>query len=111
MATVRVADIALPESIQFSNSKIGEEWYTTRPLSTYANQVRQWAYGFMTTVRKQVDMLVWQAGEAGLELGMAECLWGTANGSARWHTLCLGGAGACWARKPDLAFFMWWGRW
>ena len=40
IATVRVADIALPESIQFWNSKTGEEGYTTRPLSRYADQVR-----------------------------------------------------------------------
>ena len=40
-------------------------------------------------------MLVWQAGEAGLESGMAECLVGTAYAMARWHALRSGGAGAC----------------
>ena len=33
VATIQVADIALPGSIQFWNSKAGEEGYTTRPLS------------------------------------------------------------------------------
>ena len=55
-------------------------------------------------------MLVWQAGETGLESGMAECLVGT-YARAKWHTLRRGSAGACWARKPHLAHFKWWGRW
>ena len=42
---------------------------------------------------------------------MAKCLVGTAYAKARWHALCRGGAGACWARKPNLAYFKWWGRW
>ena len=38
----------------------------------------EWAYGFVVASAKQADMLVWQAGEARLESGMAECLGGTA---------------------------------
>ena len=52
-------------------------------------------------------MLVSQAGEAGLDSGMAECLGGTAYARAGWHTLLHGGAGASWARNPDLAYFEW----
>ena len=55
MAIVRVADIALPGSIQFWNSKTGEEGYTNRPLSKYTDQVQQWAYGFVVAAGKQDD--------------------------------------------------------
>ena len=30
---------------------------------------------------------------------------------AKWHALRQGGAGLHWARKPDLAYFKWWGQW
>ena len=43
VATVQVADIALPGAIQFWKSKTGEERYTTRPLSRAADQVRECA--------------------------------------------------------------------
>ena len=42
---------------------------------------------------------------------MAECLAGSAYGQAKWHAPCRGGAVACWAHKPDLAYYKWWGRW
>ena len=42
---------------------------------------------------------------------MAEALAGTAYARARWHALRRGGAAATWARKPDLAYYKWWGRW
>ena len=90
-----MTDIALPGSIQFWNSSTGEEGYTTRPLSRYTDQVHEWAYAFVVASGKQFDMLVWQAGEAGLESGMTECLGGTAYTRARWHTLRRGGTGAC----------------
>ena len=111
VASVRVADIELPGSIQFWNSKTGEEGYSTRPVSRYADQVREWAYIFSVASGKQTDILVSRAGEVGLESGMAECSVGTAYATARWHALRRGGAVACWARKPDTAYFKWWGRW
>ena len=42
---------------------------------------------------------------------MAECLAGTAYAKAMWHALRRGSARACWAGKPNLAYFKWWGRW
>ena len=42
---------------------------------------------------------------------MTEGLGGTGYATASWHTLCSGGAGVCWARKPELAYFKWRGRW
>ena len=42
---------------------------------------------------------------------MAEALAGTAYARARWHALRRGAAAATWARKPDLAYYKWWGRW
>ena len=92
-ATICDADIAVPGSIQFWNSKTGEEGYTIRPLSRYVDQVREWAYAFVVGSGKKSVMLVRQEGEAGLESGMAECLVGTAYPRARWHALCWGGAG------------------
>ena len=68
--------IALSGFMHFWNRKTGEEGYTTRPLSRYADQVREWAYGFWAAVGKQADVLVWQASEAGLESGIGECLGG-----------------------------------
>ena len=106
-----MVDIALPGSIQFWNSKTGEEGYNTRPLSRYADQVQDWAYTFVVGSGKKPDMLVWQASEAGPESGMAERPVGTAYAKASWHALRRGGVGACWAHKADLASFKWWGRW
>ena len=65
----------------------------------------------MVSLGRSSDMLVWQSGEAGVEAGMAEALAGTAYAHARWHALRRGGAAATWARKPDLAYYKWWGRW
>ena len=75
-----MVDIALPGAIQFWNSKSGDEGYTTRPLSRYADQVQEWAHGFVVGSGRKCDMLVWQAGESGLEPGMAECLASTTYG-------------------------------
>ena len=71
----------------------------------YADQVRKWAYSFAVGFGKKSYMLAWQAGEAGPESGMAGCLVGTAYARAKWHVLRRGAAGACWAHKPDLAYF------
>ena len=71
-ATIRVANIALPGCIPFSNSKTGEEGYITRPLSHYANEVKARAHAFMVGQGHKFEILVWQAGESGLEVGMAE---------------------------------------
>ena len=103
--------IALSGFIQFWNRKTGEEGYTTRPLSRYADQVREWAYGLWAAAGRRADVLVWQASEAGLESGIGECLGGKAYARVRWHGLHRGGAGACWARRPDWADFKWCGRW
>ena len=65
----------------------------------------------MVSLGRSSDMLVWQSGEAGLEACMAETLAGTAYAHARWHALRRGGAAASWARKPDLTYYKWWGRW
>ena len=43
VATICVADMALPGAVHFWNSIIRDEGYTTRPLSRYADQVREWA--------------------------------------------------------------------
>ena len=42
---------------------------------------------------------------------MAEALAGTSYARARWHALRRGGVAVTWARKPDLAYYKWWGRW
>ena len=110
-AGIRVTDLAMPGFVQFWNSKTGEEGYTTRPLYRYADGVRAWLHGHMVSLGRSSDMLVWQSGEAGLEAGMAETLASTAHSRARWHALRRGGAAATWARKPDLAYYKWWGRW
>ena len=80
VATIRVADIALPAAIQFWNSKTGDEGVTTKPLSRYADQGREWAHGFVVLSSKKSDMLVWQASKSALELGMAECIGGVHQG-------------------------------
>ena len=110
-AGIRVTDLAVPGFVQFWNSKTGEEGYTTRPLYRYADGVRAWLHGHMVSLGRSSDMLVWQSGEAGLEAGMADALASTAHFRARWHALRRGGAAATWARKPDLAYYKWWGRW
>ena len=110
-AGIRVSDLAMPGFVQFWNSKTGEEGYTTRPLYRYADSVRAWLHGHMVSLGRSSDMLVWQSGEAGLEAGMADALASTAHFRARWHALRRGGAAATWARKPDLAYYKWWGRW
>ena len=110
-AGIRVSDLALAGFVQFWNSKTGEEGYTTRPLYRYADGVRAWLHRHMVSLGRSSDMLVWQSGEAGLEAGMAEALAGKAYARARWHALRQGGAAATWARKPDLAYYTWWGRW
>ena len=110
-AGIRVTDLAMPGFVQFWNSKTGEEGYTTRPLYRYADGVRAWLHGHMVSLGRSSDMLVWQSGEAGLEAGMADALASTAHFRARWHALRRGGAAATWARKPDLAYYKWWGRW
>ena len=106
-----LAGLVILGAIQFWNSKTGKEGYPTRPMSRYADQVREWAHAFEVESGKKSDMLVWQAGATGLESGKAECLVGTAYARARWHALRRGDMGACWAHKPDLAYFKWWGRW
>ena len=110
-AGISVSDLAMAGFVQFWNSKTGEEGYTTRPLYRYADGVRAWLHRHMVSLGRSSDMLVWQSGEAGLEAGMAETLAGTAYARARWHALRRGGAAATWARKPDLAYYKWWGRW
>ena len=110
-AGIRVSDLAMAGFVQFWNSKTGEEGYTTRPLYRYADGVRAWLHRHMVSLGRSSDMLVWQSGEAGLEAGMAEALAGTAYARARWHALRRGGTAATWARKPDLAYYKWWGRW
>ena len=110
-AGIRVSDLAMPGFVQFWNSKTGEEGYTTRPLYRYADGVRAWLHRHMVSLGRSSDMLVWQSGEVGLEAGMAETLAGTAHARARWHALRRGGAAATWARKPDLAYYKWWGKW
>ena len=97
VATIRVANMELPGAIQFWNFKTGDEGYTTRPPSRYADQVREWAHGFVVGSGRKCHVMVWQAGESGLESGMAECVAGTAYTMAKWHALCRGAAGACWA--------------
>ena len=77
----------------------------------YADGVRAWLHRHMVSLGRSSDMLVWQSGEAGLEAGMAETLASTAHACTRWHALRRGGAAATWARKPDLAYYKWWGRW
>ena len=77
----------------------------------YLRVVRAWLHRHMVSLGRSSDMLVWQSGEAGLETGMAETLASTAHARARWHALRRGGAAATWARKPDLAYYKWWGRW
>ena len=110
-AGIRVSDLAMAGFVQFWNSKTGEEGYTTRPLYRYADGVRAWLHRHMVSLGRSSDMPVWQSGEAGLEAGMAEALAGTAYARARWHALRWSGAAATWARKPDLAYYKWWGRW
>ena len=110
-AGIRVSDLAMPGFVQFWNSKTGEEGYTTRPLYRYADGVRAWLHRHMVSLGRSSDMLVWQSGEAGLDAGMAETLAGTSHARARWHALRRGGAAATWARKADLAYYKWWGRW
>ena len=110
-AGIMVTDLAMPGFVQFWNSKTGEEGYTTRPLYRYADGVRAWLHGHMVSPGRSSDMLVWQSREAGLEAGMAETLASTAHARARWHALRRGGAAATWARKLDLAYYKWWGRW
>ena len=110
-AGIRVSDLAMAGFVQFWNSKSGEEGYTTQPLYRYADGVRAWLHRHMVSLGRSSDMLVWQSGEAGLEAGMAKALAGTAYARARWHALRRGGAAAIWARKPDLAYYKWWGRW
>ena len=110
-AGIRVTDLAMPGFVQFWNSKTGEEGYTTRPLYRYADGVQAWLHGHVVSLGRSSDMLVWQSGEEGLEAGMAETLASTAHSRARWHALRRGGAAATWARKPDLAYYKWWGRW
>ena len=110
-AGIRVSDLAMPGFVQFWNSKTGEEGYTTRPLYRYADGLRAWLHRHMVSLGRSSDMLVWQSGEAGLEAGMAETLRSTAHARARWHALRRGGTAATWARKPDLAYYKWWGRW
>ena len=110
-AGIRVSDLAMAGFVQFWNSKTGDERYTTRPLCRYADRVRAWLHRHMVSLGRSSDMLVWQSGEAGPEACMAEVLAGTAYAHARWHALCRGGAAASWARKPDLTYYKWWGRW
>ena len=110
-AGIRVSDLAMAGFVQFWNSKTGDEGYTTRPLCRYADGVRAWLHRHMVSLGRSSDMLVWQSGEAGLEACMAETLAGTAYAHARWHALRRGGAAASWARKPDLTYYKWWGRW
>ena len=105
-AGIKVSDLAMAGFVQFWNSKTGREGYTTRPLG-----VRAWLHRHMVSLGRSLDMLVWQSGEAGLEAGMAEALTGMAYARARWHALRRRGAAATWARKPDLAYYKWWGRW
>ena len=87
---------------------MGEEGYATRHLSRHGDEIRTWAHALMAGQGCKSEMLVWQAG---LDVGMVECLARTAYWRARWHTLRRGGAAACWPRKPDLAYNKWWGRW
>ena len=110
-ACIRVFDLAMAGFVQFWYSKTGEEGYTTRPLCRYVDEVRAWLNRHMVSLGRSSDMLVWQSGEAALEAGMAESLAGTAYVHARWHALRRGRAAAAWARKPDLAYYKWWGRW
>ena len=110
-AGIRVSDLAMAGFVHFWNSKTGDEGYTTRPLCRYADGVRAWLHRHMVSLGRSSDMLVWQLGEAGLEACMAETLAGTAYVHARWHALRRGGAAASWARKPDLTYYKWWGRW
>ena len=110
-AGIKVSGLAMAGFVQFWNSKTGDEGYTTRPLCRYADGVRAWLHRHMVSLGRSSDMLVWQSGEAGLEACMAETLAGTAYAHASWHALRRGGAAASWARKPDLTYYKWWGRW
>ena len=69
------------------------------------DQVQEWAHGFVVGSGRKSDMLFSEGGESGLQSGMAECLAGTADARARWHALRWVGAGACWARKPNVVHF------
>ena len=78
VATIRVPDIALPGAIQFWN-----EGYTTKPLSRYTDQIGEWAHRLVVGSSRKSNILFWQAGESGVEAGMAQCLVGTAYARAR----------------------------
>ena len=89
----------------------GDEGWVSRPLARYADSVRAWSHWYAVANGLKDDNLVWPTGEAGLEPSLVECLAASPYSRARWHALRRGGAAACWARKPDLNYYKWWGRW
>ena len=83
VATIRVANIALPGAIQSWKSKTRVGRYTMKPPSTYEDQVREWADGFVVGYGTTSEMLVPQGGELIPVSGLSECLAGTTYARAR----------------------------
>ena len=67
-----------------------------------------WPHGFAGPVLRHARLAVRGSGVGGRH---GDALASTAHFRARWHALRRGGAAATWARKPDLAYYKWWGRW
>ena len=111
VAPLRLGDVSVPCWLQFWNRKTGEEGWTQRPLSQWADQFRSALYAWGVSRGLRSDSVLFPAGVAELEHKFVEIVADTPWRRCRWHALRRGGSAACYARHPQLQFFMWWGRW
>ena len=106
-----MGDVSLPLWLRFRNSKSGEEGWQSWPLSPWADGFREALLRWAEAKDLRASDHLFPGGSAGLEHKFLEVLGSTPWRHCRWHSLRRGGNVACYARHPQMQFFLWWGRW
>ena len=108
---LRMGDVSVPLWLRFWNSKTGEEGWQSRPISPWADRYREALLRWAEAKGMRPDDHLFPGGSAWLEHRFLEVLGPTPWRHCRWHALRRGGSAACYARHPQMQFFLWWGRW
>ena len=106
-----MGDVSVPLWLRFWNSKIGEEGWHSRPISAWADRYREALLRWAEAKGLRPNDHLFARGSAWLEHKFLEVLGPTPWRDCRWHSLRRAGSAACYARHPQMQFFLWWGRW
>ena len=106
-----MGDVSVPLWLRLWNSKTGEEGWQSRPISPWADRYREALLRWAEAKGMWPDDHLFPGGIAWLEHRFLEVLGPTPWRHCRWHALRRGGNAACYARHPQMQFFLWWGRW